>query len=117
MAKKSIKNLGEQIKSEIEDMGLNQSFVARKMGLRNRQTINKLETRKKFDLAFLQKLKEATGLDYTNYVFNPKTNEFTIINTKETPTHNEKLMRMVIDLQQKTIELLEENSRLKKALL
>lgn len=61
-------NLGTVIKEAIKEKGLNQSAVAAKMGFK-RQTINQLDRRKTFDLEFLQLLKEATGLDFTDYNF------------------------------------------------
>ncbi len=62
---------GAEIKSAIEETGISFAEVARRMDV-SRQAVNRLDTRKTFNLDFLQKLKKATGLDYTNYVFNPK---------------------------------------------
>ena len=116
MGYKPIKNLGEKIQSDLESMGLNDSAIARKMGV-NRQTINQIATRKTFDLLFLQKLKDASGLDYTNYVFDAKRNGYIVLPTKTQNKTTEQLMQQVINLQQKNIELLEENNRLKLASL
>lgn len=71
MSTNNITDLGLEIKNAIKQLGLNQTFVAKKMDL-PKQSINRIEFRKTFDLAFLQNLKQATGLDYTNYVFNAK---------------------------------------------
>jgi transcriptional regulator with XRE-family HTH domain len=61
-------SLGEIIKKAIEKSGLKQSVIADRMGLK-RQTINQIDRKKTFDIEFLQKLKDASGLDFTNYVF------------------------------------------------
>jgi transcriptional regulator with XRE-family HTH domain len=61
-------SLGERIKEDIKSKNLNGSAIARKMNV-SRQVINQIDLRKKFDLQFLQSLKEASGLDYTHYAF------------------------------------------------
>lgn len=58
------KTLGEIIKATMKEKGINSSMVARKMNL-SRQAISQIGLRKKFDLDFLQRLKEASGLDFT----------------------------------------------------
>ncbi|WP_028297156.1 hypothetical protein [Olivibacter sitiensis] len=52
----------------MKERGIKGSVVARKMNV-SRQTINQIDTRKKFDIAFLQSLKDASGLDFTHYVY------------------------------------------------
>ncbi len=61
MAKKT---LGEIIKETMKEKGIKSSSVARKMNV-SRQAISQIDQRKKFDLEFLQRLKEASGLDFT----------------------------------------------------
>ena len=58
------KTLGEIIKETMKEKGINNSAVARKMNV-SRQAISQIDLRKKFDLEFLQRLKEASGLDFT----------------------------------------------------
>jgi len=58
------KTLGEIIKETMKEKGIKSSTVARKMNL-SRQAISQIDVRKKFDLDFLQRLKEASGLDFT----------------------------------------------------
>lgn len=58
------KTLGEIIKETMKEKGIKSSAVARKMNL-SRQAISQIDVRKKFDLDFLQRLKEASGLDFT----------------------------------------------------
>jgi len=48
----------------MKEKGIKSSAVARKMNL-SRQAISQIDSRKKFDLEFLQRLKEASGLDFT----------------------------------------------------
>ncbi len=62
------KSLGEIIHDDIREKNLNASTIARKMNI-SRQVINQISTRKRFDLDFLLKLKDASGLDYTSYAF------------------------------------------------
>ena len=81
MAVQKLTSLGEMIKEDIVNKGLNQSLIAKRMGY-ERQIINQIANRKTFDLEFLQKLKDASGLDYTNYVFNPKRKEYVILEDK-----------------------------------
>lgn len=69
MARVAKDSLGYIIKQAMIDKGLNQSAIAAKMGLR-RQSLNQIERRKTFDMEFLQRLKDASGLDFTNYDFN-----------------------------------------------
>lgn len=64
--------LGEIILKAIKEKGLNQSKIADKMNVK-RQTINQLDRRKTFDMEFLQKLKKATDLDFTGYLY-PQSN-------------------------------------------
>lgn len=61
------KTLGEIIKQDLVDNGLKQSVVAKKMNV-SKQVINQIDRRKNFDLGFLLKLREVTGLDYTKYI-------------------------------------------------
>lgn len=75
MSNRGIHPLGEMIKEAIKKSGITQARVADRMGV-PRQTINQIDTRKTFDLEFLQKLKNATGLDFTNHVFDPKGNRY-----------------------------------------
>lgn len=58
------KTLGEIIKETMKEKGIKSSAVARKMNV-SRQAISQIALRKKFDLEFLQRLKEASGLDFT----------------------------------------------------
>lgn len=58
------KTLGEIIKETMKKKGIKSSVVARKMNL-SRQAISQIDQRKKFDLDFLLRLKEASGLDFT----------------------------------------------------
>lgn len=62
------KTLGEIIKEVMKERGIKASVVARKMNV-SRQTINQIDARKKFDIEFLQKLKDATELDFTSYAY------------------------------------------------
>lgn len=71
MSTKELHPLGEIISEAIENSGIKQATIAKRMGV-SRQTINKVALRKTFDLEFLQKLKNASGLDFTNHVFDPK---------------------------------------------
>lgn len=66
MSSISSKTLGEKIKEDLKEKGLNQSAIAKKMNV-SKQVINQIDRRKYFDLEFLQKLKEVTGLDYTSH--------------------------------------------------
>lgn len=66
----SEKSLGILIKKAIDESGIKQSVIAKRMNV-SRQTINQIDRRKTFDLQFLQELKKASGLDFTEYVFNP----------------------------------------------
>lgn len=66
MSNEKTQSLGEIIKKGLKEKGLNQSAVAKKMNV-SKQVINQIDRRKTFDLDFLQKLKEVTGLDYTMY--------------------------------------------------
>lgn len=68
MSSQKEKSLGEIIKEDMKARKLNASAIAREMNV-SRQVINQIDTRKTFDLEFLQKLKEASGLDYTHYAF------------------------------------------------
>lgn len=68
MSKKINPSLGEIILQALKDKGLKQSKVADKMNVK-RQTINQIDRRKTFDLEFLQKLKDATDLDFTSYIY------------------------------------------------
>ncbi|MGV3763341.1 helix-turn-helix domain-containing protein [Parapedobacter sp.] len=62
------KTLGEIIKETMKEKGINSSAVARKMNV-SRQAISQINLRKKFDLEFLQRLKEASGLDFTSIAY------------------------------------------------
>lgn len=66
MSGKSGKQLGEILKEALREKGLNQTAVAKKMNV-SKQVINQIDRRKYFDLDFLVKFKEATGLDFTRY--------------------------------------------------
>ncbi|WP_407427667.1 helix-turn-helix domain-containing protein [Arcticibacter sp.] len=66
-------SLGVLIKKAIIESGKKQSVIAKKMNI-SRQSLNQIDRRKTFDLEFLQLLKEASGIDFTNYIFNPKKN-------------------------------------------
>jgi transcriptional regulator with XRE-family HTH domain len=66
MSKVKSQSLGEIIKEAMIDRGLNQSAIARKMGVA-KQTINQIERKKIFDLDFLVKFRSASGLDFTSY--------------------------------------------------
>ncbi|MNK53058.1 hypothetical protein D3C87_720090 [compost metagenome] len=66
MSKVLSQTLGELIKNAIVDKSLNQSAIARKMGVA-KQTINQIERKKIFDLDFLVKLRDASGLDFTSH--------------------------------------------------
>lgn len=68
MISKNGKSLGEIIKEALKERGIKASAVARKMNI-SRQTINQIDRRKKFDIAFLQSLKDASGLDFTHYAY------------------------------------------------
>jgi transcriptional regulator with XRE-family HTH domain len=68
MSKEMDQTLGEKILKAIKDKGLVQSKIADKMKV-SRQIINQIDRRKTFDLEFLQKLKEATDLDFTGYLY------------------------------------------------
>lgn len=82
-----LENLGELIKKAIKDSGLKESFIADKMGI-SRQYLNQVELKKNFDLDFLQKLKDASKIDFT-YLINPIINqdyeEATLISKVEEP--------------------------------
>lgn len=58
------KTLGEIIKETMKEKGIKSSAVARKMNV-SRQAISQIDQRKKFDLEFLQRLKDASGLDFS----------------------------------------------------
>ena len=62
------KTLGEIIKETMKEKGIKSSAVARKMNV-SRQAISQIDLRKKFDLEFLQRLKEASGLDFTTIAY------------------------------------------------
>jgi|SRR5690606_6444576 len=62
------KTLGEIIKETMKEKGIKSSVVARKMNL-SRQAISQIDVRKKFDLDFLHRLKEASGLDFTTIAY------------------------------------------------
>jgi transcriptional regulator with XRE-family HTH domain len=79
MSKRSVHPLGEMIKEAIKKTGIAQAKVAERMNV-PRQTINQIDLRKSFDLEFLQKLKNATGIDFTDYVFDPKEKRYVSIN-------------------------------------
>src|SRR5690606_15279666 len=66
MSSKTVKPLGEIIKEALKERGLNKSAIAKKMNV-SKQVINQIDRRKYFDLDFLKKLKDATGLDFTRY--------------------------------------------------
>lgn len=66
-------SLGVLIKKAIVESGKKQSVIAKKMNI-SRQSLNQIDRRKTFDLEFLQLLKDASGIDFTNYIFNPKKN-------------------------------------------
>ncbi|WP_257667701.1 helix-turn-helix domain-containing protein [Parapedobacter tibetensis] len=68
MTKINTKTLGEVIKETMKERGIKGSVVARKMNV-SRQTINQIDLRKKFDIEFLQNLKEASGLDFTHHAY------------------------------------------------
>ena len=68
------KTLGEIIKETIKEKGINSAEVARKMNL-SRQAISQIDARKKFDLDFLQRLKEASGLDFTAIAYEKATSD------------------------------------------
>ena len=69
MSNEPARMLGEIIKEALKEKGLNQSAVAKKMNV-SKQVINQIDRRKYFDIEFLQKLREVTGLDFTNHSFN-----------------------------------------------
>ena len=71
MSKQIDETLGEKILKAIKNKGLVQSKIADKMKV-SRQIINQIDRRKTFDLEFLQKLKEATDLDFTGYLYPQK---------------------------------------------
>jgi transcriptional regulator with XRE-family HTH domain len=75
MSKRSIHPLGELIKNAIKESGITQATIAKRMDV-PRQMINQIDQRKSFDLEFLQKLKNATGLDFTDHVFDPKAKKY-----------------------------------------
>lgn len=93
MSNANNQTLGEIILEAIKAKGLNQSKIADKMNVR-RQTINQLDRRKTFDIEFLQKLKEATDLDFTGYLYrhpgsnqlNPPGEQLTNSNLKVDPS-------------------------------
>ncbi len=66
MSIEMVESLGDLIKKEIKRRGLKASFIAEKMGV-SRQTLNAIETRKTFDLEWLQRFKAASGIDFTDY--------------------------------------------------
>ncbi len=66
MARVAKDSLGYIIKQAMIEKGLNQSAIAAKMGIR-RQSLNQIERRKTFDIEFLERLKDASGLDFTDY--------------------------------------------------
>jgi transcriptional regulator with XRE-family HTH domain len=66
MSIEGMETLGEIIKKAIKERGLKESFIAEKMGV-SRQSLNQIETRKTFDLEWLQKFKAASGIDFTQY--------------------------------------------------
>lgn len=68
------KSLGEIIKATMKEKGIKSSVVARKMNV-SRQAISQINLRKKFDLDFLQRLKEASGLDFTPIAFGNGTDQ------------------------------------------
>lgn len=68
MSIKQEESLGEIIKRTIKERGLKEAFVADKMGI-SKQSINQISKRKTFDIEWLQKLKAATGLDFTEYAY------------------------------------------------
>lgn len=72
-------SLGEIIKNALREKGLNQSAIAKKMNV-SKQVMNQIDRRKHFDLEFLQKLRDASGLDFTDYHFGKKPTEFHINN-------------------------------------
>lgn len=74
MSKVFEETLGEKILKAIKEKGLVQSKIADKMKV-SRQIINQIDRRKTFDLEFLQKLKEATDLDFTGYLYPQKPQE------------------------------------------
>jgi transcriptional regulator with XRE-family HTH domain len=68
MSSDRVESLGVIIKKAIKDSGFKETFIAEKMNV-SRQTINQIDLRKTFDLEFLQKLKAASGLDFTGYFY------------------------------------------------
>lgn len=77
------KTLGEIIKATMKEKGINSSVVARKMNL-SRQAISQIGLRKKFDLDFLQRLKEASGLDFTAIAYEKITDSASAIDAQHT---------------------------------
>lgn len=61
-----MENLGEQIRKDIIASGIPISKTAAKLGM-SRQSLSQINLRKSFDLEFLQKLKNVTGLDYLDF--------------------------------------------------
>lgn len=69
MSNNENRTLGEIIKDALNEKGLKQSAVAKKMNV-SKQVINQIDRRKYFDLEFLERLKKATDLDFTRYSTN-----------------------------------------------
>ena len=69
--------MGEIIKETMKKKGIKSSAVARKMNV-SRQAISQIDHRKKFDLEFLQRLKEASGLDFTTIAYEKVTDSSAI---------------------------------------
>lgn len=76
------KTLGEIIMETMKEKGIKSSVVARKMNL-SRQAISQIGRRKKFDLDFLQRLKEASGLDFTAIAYEKITDS--AVDVRHTP--------------------------------
>lgn len=103
--------LGELIKDAIKKSGLKQSVIADKMGIK-RQSLNQIDRKKTFGLDFLQRLKEASGLDFTNYDFRKEGKIKSEVMPNSEPVKKEKTVTVDLSL---TIKISAEEDQISKA--
>lgn len=97
MSNRTNQTLGEIIKDALKNKGISQTKVAEKMNVK-RQSINQIDRRKTFDLEFLQKLKDATGLDFTQYLYPEAIAKPTVVNQELTNSKVDASIEMSLNI-------------------
>lgn len=97
MSTNTHQNIGEKIKNELKERGLNQSAIAKKMNV-SKQVINQIDRRKHFDYDFLEKLTDATGINFMKYSPRPYNYNTYPVSQVSEPAENNQSIEMSISI-------------------